>query len=981
MSSQAGWDQSTERSVKNESETVTIVTGLKNSGDDDRGDPVTTGPDSVGLDYGSERLDILGPESVCMTLRSVEPSTPTTDPLEIAPEAETNLETPSTGDHHGDSTSTNLDSAGVENGSERLDVLGPESVCMTLRNVELLPPSEPAEIAPEVETDLFLPLPSPVSPDLATRRDPPGLADSWRSSLGDSIGGVAGAEEWLNDLRNSNPEASRRLAEASAALPEVGTEFLGYHLLSELGRGAFGRVFLTRQSSLANRLVVLKVAADLDGETQTLGQLQHTNIIPIYSAHRSGPFQAFSMPYYGGTTLADIIDDLGDSDSLPRSGRGLVGSLRDRSARTRKRLLSSPSLRSTAWGESTAIVNQLKSIILDCREQTASATHSMLAGMSYHHAVLWIVAGLADGLAHAHQRGILHRALKPANVLLSAEGQPMLLDFNLSTDVKSHAALTSASIGGTLPYMAPEHLEAFRDGKGLPDERADIYSLGIILFELLTRCSPYQRSFDLPMLEAIERMIQDRRRGPTPLPLDDPQLTPAIRSIVNRCLAPDPARRYRSAEELSDDLNCQLEYRPLRHAPDRSIPERVGKWVHRHPKLTSPTILIGWLIGALLSLVLVGLALHHGDQRRTEARVAFQDFGEDLKTARLFLNTEGVSPEDRRLGIKACRDALARYRVLDSETWVDSPRVSWLKRSQQATLLEGLGELLWLLARANMLDTHDREAPTTETAESDRPRTVEAESAWDLASQLNILAERCYAPDAVPSTVWSQRAELARGQGDADRAQLWQERADQTPTRTARDHYLAATEHAVRGRYREALPLLKTATRLDPEFFWAWFVRGVCHAQLSQNHEALACDNACIALRPHYGWSYYNRGLTQLRLGHHLEAIDDFDAAAETLGVRSELDMNRALAHHGLGRHDQAIADLTTALSHGAPKARTYFMRARIREDAGDTQGAAEDRQRGFRYPPRDALGWTTRGLARMSSEPEGALADFEEAL
>ena len=79
----------------------------------------------------------------------------------------------------------------------------------------------------------------------------------------------------------------------------MGGTFLGFRLESELGRGAFGRVYLARQGDLANRPVALKISADVIGETHALAQLQHTNIVPIYSVHRSGPLQAVCMPYLG----------------------------------------------------------------------------------------------------------------------------------------------------------------------------------------------------------------------------------------------------------------------------------------------------------------------------------------------------------------------------------------------------------------------------------------------------------------------------------------------------------------------------------------------------------------------------------------------------------------------------------------------------------------------------------------------------------
>src|SRR5262249_31060500 len=89
----------------------------------------------------------------------------------------------------------------------------------------------------------------------------------------------------------------------------------------------------------------------------------------------------------------------------------------------------------------------------------AAVPFQKLQGYSYVEAILWLGCCLADGLAHAHERGILHRDLKPANILLTDEGQPMLLDFNLSEDTKLRGSLSGAYMGGTLPYMAPEHLE------------------------------------------------------------------------------------------------------------------------------------------------------------------------------------------------------------------------------------------------------------------------------------------------------------------------------------------------------------------------------------------------------------------------------------------------------------------------------------------------------------------------------------------
>src|SRR2546428_1620333 len=120
----------------------------------------------------------------------------------------------------------------------------------------------------------------------------------------------------------------------------AGDSFLGFKLVGELGRGAFARVFLARQGDLADRPVVLKVSASFRDESQTLAQLQHTNIVPVYSIHRANPFQAVCMPYFGATTLADILDHLQGGKSLPASGKLLVSTVNGRKLSTHRSLHS-----------------------------------------------------------------------------------------------------------------------------------------------------------------------------------------------------------------------------------------------------------------------------------------------------------------------------------------------------------------------------------------------------------------------------------------------------------------------------------------------------------------------------------------------------------------------------------------------------------------------------------------------------------------
>jgi len=275
----------------------------------------------------------------------------------------------------------------------------------------------------------------------------------------DSAAGVAPASSVTGDGQ------ARQWDYRPLRLPSIGERFLDFELLETLGTGSFGHVYLARQVNLAGRPVVLKITTEQWSDSDQLARLQHTHIVPVYSVHRAAHLQAICMPYRGRRTLRDVL-------------RGV----RDRTTATSSCLLAQYLNHATDVGPAP------------CAE-TPSSEIARLHSLSFDQLSLWIVARLCDGLQHAHDRGLLHRDLKPANILLADDGQPIILDFNLSQD-RQRSAGAATLMGGTYAYMSPEQRRALHDG-GTIDERSDLFAMGCLLHELLTGEPPSHDAVDL----------------------------------------------------------------------------------------------------------------------------------------------------------------------------------------------------------------------------------------------------------------------------------------------------------------------------------------------------------------------------------------------------------------------------------------------------------------------------------------------------
>ena len=400
----------------------------------------------------------------------------------------------------------------------------------------------------------------------------------------------------------SEQAASERAAASSRAAATEGARFGDYELLEEIARGGMGVVHRARQLSL-QRTVALKMIApgQLDSSTaiqrfraeaEAAANLDHPNIVPIYEIGEQAGQYFFTMKLVEGQSLAQRMADF----RLPMA-------------------------------ESSS-----------ARAASSARFKSELALRSSQ--IARLMAQIADAVHYAHQRGILHRDLKPGNILIDAAGQPHVTDFGLAKRVESERSLThSGDIVGTPAYMAPEQAAGrLRE----MTTAADVYSLGVILYELLTGRIPFRGATPLETLDLVRHAEPGAPRAINPAAPRD------LETICLKCLEKEPTKRFSSAHELAAELHRFLLDEPILARPV-SQTERLWRWCRRKPALAglsaavlmlflalaigSPTAL--WLINRARSRAVENATAEARERRRAEkllSRLEFQKV-QDMFTA------------------------------------------------------------------------------------------------------------------------------------------------------------------------------------------------------------------------------------------------------------------------------------------------------------------------------------------------------------
>jgi tetratricopeptide (TPR) repeat protein len=649
-----------------------------------------------------------------------------------------------------------------------------------------------------------------------------------------------------------------------------------------------------------------------------------------------------------------------------------------------------------------------------------------------------LLATVARAVHYAHQRGILHRDLKPGNILLDAKGRPHITDFGLAKRITRDPGLTDpGAVVGTPSYMAREQ------ALGQPlTVSADVYGLGAILYELLTGRPPFRgaTSFDV-LQQVVEREAQ--RPGAFA-----PGIDHDLETICMKCLAREPQGRYGSADALADDLDNWLEGRPIR-ARRAGMGERAVKWARRRPAAAALVAVLGVTAASLAT----GYGWHQHGQAEQEAseRRASEQRSKDVQT--LLLQAQKAYALDdlleahnllsRALGLIQFDPALANLQEpVESLLTTTNVRIStraaleyaqrkyqqflhsWDEALFRGTMLSGTEVADQRAAARNAARealevfalTDDSVQPlAVSPAFSEAQRGEIAEGCYEL---LLILAEaeaqpasREHAEEALailqrakrleglgpppPKAYHLRRAQYLQQLGRTHEAGEASKAAEREPA-SAFDFFLLGYDELRQGALLEAVSQFKKALQKRPGDFWARYFLAISYLRARQ--PVLAKENltGCLARRPDVAWVHMLLGLAHGELGEFADAEENAKIA---LGcnpdddVRYAVLVNRGALRGGRGRCREAEEDLQQAMQLKPNRYQAYANLAKVYQRQNKFDEAVQQLDKAvelgeplFRAGQLDAPAlavlYHNRAEIRWDQgKPDAALEDFDQAI
>jgi serine/threonine protein kinase/Flp pilus assembly protein TadD len=747
------------------------------------------------------------------------------------------------------------------------------------------------------------------------------------------------------------------LSEAGASFPpgdpdqaaSAGT--LGdFRIVRELGRGGMGVVYEAEQVSLGRRvaLKVLPLAATMDprrlqrfhNEARAAACLHHTNIVPVFAVGCERGVHFYAMQLIEGVTLASVIHDLRQLDQKESAAEGPEGAEK----------APTPAIAGIT---------------------TAQAGRDA----AYYRKVAELGVQAAEALDYAHQVGVVHRDVKPGNLMVDERGALWVTDFGLAQIQQGEGSLTlTGDLVGTLRYMSPEQALANRE---VIDHRTDVYSLGATLYELLTLRPAFEGQ---DRQELLRQIAFEEPTAPRKLERGIPA---ELETIVLKALEKNPAQRYASAQELADDLERFLRNEPIR-ARRPSLGQRLRKWGRRHrAAVTAGAVCLLVSLGVLAGSVGWVLGEQYARQRQAEARVleALAEAAPGLRQGNPHDSALIVAVQQARAQVNAGQvGPQLRGRV--EQLRRDWEMLGWLETAR----LQGAGSKMGMVDYADAdkfyteaFKRYNLEVTTLDAQEAAEriqrsaidTHLVAALDDWAFVRdklQRGAGAALSAVADLADADFWRQRARRARSRCDQAALEklvdekgvlqqpptnlvllaraLWDTRSEAVAERLLRrvqaEHpadfwvhfelafglsqrkapdraevvrcYEAALALHRQGRHKAAEAACREAIRLKPDLALAHCHLGNALRDQGRHKEAEAAYRLAIWLNPDFAVAHSNLGTALNSQGRHKEA-----EAAHRVAIRLQPDSpwwhyHLGVALDGQGRHKEAEAAYRVAI-------------------------------------------------------------------
>ena len=408
-------------------------------------------------------------------------------------------------------------------------------------------------------------------------------------------------------------------------LPAMQLSALGdYRIIREVGRGGMGVVYEAEQVSLGRR-VALKVLSGsmladpkhrkrFEREARAAARLHHTNIVPVFGVGEQEGVCYYVMQFIHGQGLDDVLKELRQLRAaslaqvttqppkpvsapapLEKVGAASIAASLV-SGQFEQTFLFSPSDGDSSNSTVAPVQREItqSETAIGALSDTAPPHHVQLPRQSeqtsksnsriaYWQSIARVGAQVAQALQYAHEQGIIHRDIKPTNLLLDLRGSVWVTDFGLAKASDQQDLTHTGDVLGTLRYMAPEQFD------GQADPRSDLYSLGLTLYELLALRPAFDESERQKLIKQVTTGTPARLRSL------EPQIPRDLETIIHKAIDRDPAHRYQSAGDLAADLSRYLGDEPIK-ARRISPLARFRRWCRKNPAVAALTSTIAILI-------------------------------------------------------------------------------------------------------------------------------------------------------------------------------------------------------------------------------------------------------------------------------------------------------------------------------------------------------------------------------------------------